>query len=592
MYVHSADVDTAVADLLAGAVLDGRYRVGTPLARGGMSVVYAALDLRLDREVAVKVMAPALARDPVFVERFGREARAAARLSHPGAVAVFDQGTDAGRVFLVMELIRGRTLRDLIAERGPLPADEATSLLEPVLAALAAAHRAGLVHRDVKPENVLISDDGAVKVADFGLARAFAATSVTTQAGVVFGTAAYVAPEQVAPGRADPRADVYSAGIVLYELLTGAPPYIGDSAVAVAYRHVHDDVPPPSRAVPSVPPALDALVLRATRRDPAARPADAGGFLAELETVRADLGLRRVPPAVRRAPGGAGSLTPALWPAGPAVGVWAAGPPAVATDGPTVPVGPGAGTMALTPAPASRRAPLHPGRDEQRAHRRRFWVGLLAVLMLGVAAAGAGWWYGSGRFVQVPPLGGLTQRQAIDQAAAANLKVRFGRTAYSDDVPTGRVVGTEPGAGDRVGRDTVVLVVTSRGPVPVPVPDVVGRSREDAIRALTDAGLTARTIQQFSDTVPAGSVVRQSGRGRSLARGSTVTLVISRGPDVVAVPRVVNRGLADATGRLEAAGLAVKARPFLGGLFKRVIRQSPAAGRQVPRGATVTLDYL
>src|SRR5829696_8318531 len=264
-----------------------------------MSTVYGGTDLRLDRPVAVKVMAPALTHDPAFTDRFVREARTAARLSHPHAVAVFDQGaqdTPAGRVvFLVMELVPGSTLRDVLRERGRLRPDEATSVLEPVLAALAAAHRAGLVHRDVKPENVLLSTDGTVKVVDFGLARAVAAPSSSTQAGVVLGTVAYVSPEQVRSGAADARADVYSAGILLYELLTGVPPYSGDSAIAVAYRHVHDDVPPPSQLAADVPPALDELVLWATRREPGARPADAGAFLAELAMARADAGLRPVP---------------------------------------------------------------------------------------------------------------------------------------------------------------------------------------------------------------------------------------------------------------------------------------------------------
>jgi eukaryotic-like serine/threonine-protein kinase len=614
-------VETAVADPLTGAVLDRRYRVGTLIARGGMSAVYEGVDLRLDRPVAIKVMAPGLARDPTFAERFTREARAAARLSHPNVVAVFDQGVDGEHVFLVMELVRGRTLRDLLAERGRLAPEAATSLLEPMLGALAAAHRAGLVHRDVKPENVLLSDDGAVKVADFGLARAVAGVSATTQAGVVFGTVAYVSPEQVAYGRADPRSDVYAAGIVLYELLTGSPPYRGDAAIAVAYRHVHDDVPPPSRVVPSIPRALDGLVRRATSRNPDARPADAGVFLAELSEVCANLGLPRVPVPPREGWARAGrppqGLPQALavrrrtvptTPSGLAVisggpggrrattALPAALPAAIPPRGPAR--RPGRGHRVPAPAPPSYPAPAPPSYpapppyDEQRGHRRRLVGGLVLVLLLGVMAATAGWWYGSGRFVEVPPLAGLTQRQALDQASAAHLRVRFGPAAYSDDAPAGTVARTDPGAGDRVRREATIVVVMSRGPAPVLVPEVVGRSRDDAQRALAAAGLRSRVTEEFSTDVPSGAVIRQSPRGTAVPRGSTVTLVVSRGPDLVEVPRVVNMRLADAVRTVTDRGFTVQTHGFLGGLLKRVFRQSPGGGQQAPRGATVTLDYV
>jgi serine/threonine-protein kinase len=260
-------VETAT-DPLVGRLLDGRYRLDKPLARGGMATVYTATDTRLDRVVAVKVMRPALAEDPDFVARFAREARAAARLSSPEVVAVHDQGTDpsTGTAYLVMEYVAGRTLRDVIRDTGPLSPTRALGYLEPVLRALAAAHAAGLVHRDVKPENVLLGDDGRVKVADFGLARAIETSNLTATTGLLIGTVAYLAPEQVEHGTADPRTDVYAAGILLWEMLTGTPPYAGDSPMSVAYRHVHDDVPSPSEVVQGIPPAVDALAVRATRR--------------------------------------------------------------------------------------------------------------------------------------------------------------------------------------------------------------------------------------------------------------------------------------------------------------------------------------
>src|SRR5881227_3159319 len=272
-------------------MLDGRYAVEARLAHGGMSTVYIATDVRLGRRVAVKVMQPALAEDPDFVERFNREARAAARLSHPDVVAVYDQGRDGGHVFLVMEYVPGSTLRDVIREKGRLSAGEAVAVMDHVLAALGAAHAAGLVHRDVKPENVLVTPDGRVKVTDFGLARAAAGATVTAATGPIIGTAAYLAPEQVRDGTSDARSDVYAAGVMLFELLTGRQPFSGDSAVSVAYRHVNEDVPEPSSVVSGIPAELDALVLAATARDPFERPSDARALHVSLMAVRDRLGL-------------------------------------------------------------------------------------------------------------------------------------------------------------------------------------------------------------------------------------------------------------------------------------------------------------
>src|SRR3954447_22927957 len=299
----------------AGTVLEGRYRVDGMLARGGMSVVYRGCDLRLERPVAIKVLDRDLAADPAFVRRFEREARAAARLAHPGVVAVHDQGRDPdGTVFLVLELVEGGTLRDVLRDQGRLRPAAALTVAEQVVTALQVAHDRGLVHRDVKPENVLVGTDGVVKVADFGLVAAAWETDAADpndpegSGEMVLGTVAYLAPEQVTDGRADARSDLYAAGIVLFELLTGVPPHGGDAAVAVARRHVHHDVPSPSSVVGGIPRALDRLVLAATDRDPDARLADAGAFLAAVRGVRMDTDLPYypVPPPPRRA-GTAGS---------------------------------------------------------------------------------------------------------------------------------------------------------------------------------------------------------------------------------------------------------------------------------------------
>ena len=278
------------SDPLVGAVLDGRYRVDTLIATGGMSGVYRGLDLRLDRPVACKIMDSRYAGDIQFLTRFQREARAVAKLKHPGLVAVYDQGIDAAHPFLVMELVEGGTLRELLAERGPMPPHAVAAVLRPVLGGLAAAHRAGLVHRDVKPENVLISDDGEVKIADFGLVRAIAEAKITSTS-VILGTAAYLSPEQVSTGDAGPTSDIYSIGVLTYELLTGVTPFRGDTALTVAYQRMDHDVPAPSTVIGGVPKEFDELLSRATARNPAERYTDAADMATELEAIVDELGL-------------------------------------------------------------------------------------------------------------------------------------------------------------------------------------------------------------------------------------------------------------------------------------------------------------
>lgn len=281
------------SDPLVGTMLDGRYRVDTPIATGGMSTVYRGLDVRLDRPVALKVMDSRYSGDSHFLTRFGREAKAVARLKDPGLVAVYDQGGGGNAQeppFLVMELIEGGTLRELLAERGPMPPHAVAAVLEPVLGGLAVAHRAGLVHRDIKPENVLISDDGEVKIADFGLVRAVAEAKITSTS-VILGTAAYLSPEQVSTGDADPRSDVYAVGILTYELLTGFTPFTGDSALTVAYQRMDNDVPAPSTVIAGVPTQFDQFVRRATARDAAHRFTDADDMRAELHEIVDDLDL-------------------------------------------------------------------------------------------------------------------------------------------------------------------------------------------------------------------------------------------------------------------------------------------------------------
>ena len=565
-----------------GRLLDGRYRIHTRIARGGMASVYEATDIRLDRPVAVKVMHPGMGDDDEFAARFVREARAAARLSHPNVVAVYDQGDDDGTVYLAMEHVPGHTLRDLIRKESPMPPARALALLEPVLSALAAAHRAGLIHRDVKPENVLIADDGRIKVADFGLARAFDAnTTHTATGGLLIGTVSYLAPELIVNGKADPRSDVYAAGVLLYEMLTGRKPHEGASPIQVAYKHVHEDIAAPSMVVPGLPPYVDALVARATARDRELRPADARVLLHQVRRVRAALDhgvaddpeltadLRPVVPArheddidyVRDEPAEAGPtiLSPAQ--------VAAAG----RTDDTSV-IGARArsgSTLAPSPVPRPRRP-------------RRGPALLVLVLLLAVAAGVGGWWFGAGRYVTTPGVINLSASAAEAKVNAAGLAFRVDGRAYSETVPVGSVVSTDPSGGENAVRDGTVTAVLSRGPERHEVPPLRGMSVDAAQAALQQATLAfGDATYRFSEKVARGAVLAADPEpGTLLRRGVAVDLVVSRGPRPVKVPDLVGEDAEAATGTLEKAGFEVKASEENSDSVPdgRVISQTPDTG--------------
>jgi serine/threonine-protein kinase len=585
-----------------------------------MSTVYTANDERLDRLVAVKVMSPALSADPAFTDRFIREARAAARLTHVNAVAVFDQGEDAGPngrqlVFLVMELITGSTLREILRERGRLSPAEALSILEPVLSALAAAHRAGLVHRDIKPENILIADDGAVKVADFGLARAIESDgSHATATGVMMGTVAYCPPEQISRGRTDARSDVYATGIVLYELLTGTPPYVGESAVNVAFQHVHNRVPAPSTKVRGIDPRLDELVLRATDSDPAGRPIDAGAFLAEMNDVRTDLDLPVVivtgtatAPVKTRANGtrreaaatGAQNL--------------AANP---SDDHPTGPVARTGGlrmavqhTLAVNsrepeyddegpPPPVVIPPPKQRKPRRERSHRRRRSLVLfLIVLLIGLAVGYGSWWYASGRFGKIPSLGGQSQSSGAAMLKRAGFEVASPtQTQFSDTVAKDLIISTVPAAGSRLPHKHKVTLIVSKGKEMVTIPTVTVGSTPDEARGLLGTvpiTVNAVTTSQPSDTVPAGKVLGTTpAGGTSVAHGTQVKLIVSSGPPVLAVPDETGKTQQAATDDLKAAGFAVKVNTDYSPVVPSgtLISQNPGPGASLAKFQTVTID--
>ncbi|GDY30364.1 Stk1 family PASTA domain-containing Ser/Thr kinase [Gandjariella thermophila] len=563
---------------LIGRRLEQRYRVDELLARGGMSTVYRGMDTRLDRPVAIKVMDPRFSADRAFVDRFVREARAAARLQHPAVVDVYDQGVDSSsgedHMFLVMELLDGGTLRDLLTEcGGALPVPIALSVLERVLSALAAAHRAGLVHRDIKPENVLVGRGGEVKVADFGLVRAVASAG-TTSNSMILGTVAYLAPEQVATGASDARSDVYAAGIVLYEMLTGAPPFTADTPISVAYQHVNSDVPAPSSVNPWLPAELDELVRRATARDPSARLADAEAFLAELGRVREALGVEAVPvPAPGREP-----ATVRLAPLGDA------------------PEGGPRGTRALarselvgldTREPAPRPVDGYPG--ERRRGRRTVRLWTVVVLALAGVLATTAWWLGSTRWTTVPPVAGMDQTAAERALQNAQLTPHLTRQA-DNHVPAGRVIATRPDQGTRARRGTEVQVLVSSGRpvVPAVAPGVTAEEAEQAIRA---AGLQPRrddTANAYDDTVPRGRVVRLNPpSGTSLDVGATVTVVLSRGRAPRPVPDVTGMPHDQAFQVLRNAGL----QPYdKGATFSAQFDAGQVVSTDPPAGTTLTGD--
>ncbi|GHH94739.1 Stk1 family PASTA domain-containing Ser/Thr kinase [Streptomyces capillispiralis] len=571
-------MDTTLQDPLVGQVLDGRYRVEARIAVGGMATVYRAVDTRLDRVLALKVMHPSLAADASFVERFIREAKSVARLAHPNVVQVFDQGTDGAYVYLAMEYIAGCTLRDVLRERGALQPRAALDILEPVLAALGAAHRAGFVHRDMKPENVLIGDDGRVKVADFGLVRAV--DTVTNTTGTVLGTVSYLAPEQIESGTADPRVDVYACGILLYEMLTGEKPHDGDSPAIVLYKHLHDDVPAPSAAVPGLAYELDELVASATARHPEVRPHDAVALLAQVRAGRGRLGaeqLDAVPPQALSAEHDNAEDRTSVIPRG----LTMPRPLPVDEDD-------GAGFPHHTSRLQS--PPLPPRR---RTALRRGPTAVVVAVLLVLGLGGGVWYINSGQFIKVPPLLAKTEDEARDRLADAGLDVGPVKEAYSDTVERGTVISTDPAPGARIrGNDSVSLTL-SRGPRTVRVPDLDGYPLDNARSLLEDEGLEPGMVtREFSGTVPRGSVIStEPGKGTKVRAGSAVALTVSKGRPV-SVPEVSGDDVEDARAELREAGLKVKVateRVHSEHDAGRVARQSPGAGRQAAEGDTVTL---
>lgn len=702
-----------VSDSLVGTLVDNRYRVQSRLARGGMSTVYLATDQRLERDVALKVLHPHLVNDDNFLDRLGREAKAAAKLSHPHVVGVLDQGSDGPTAYLVMEYIKGHTLRDVIREKGALSPRLALALIDPVVEGLGSAHAAGLIHRDIKPENVLIADDGRIKLGDFGLARA---VTTSTSTGALIGTVAYLSPELVLGRTADARSDIYSVGIMLYEMITGKQPFDGEVPIQVAYQHVNSSVEAPSANVPGLAAEVDELVQWCTARDPEQRPVDGNALLSELRHIRTNLTdaeLDLQPPAaiaaVAHSP--AGLRPPAHLPVGsppPAhqdqTEVLSAGqhpteiisrqnhPTTVLSSSPRHPGQFGAlaapaepeaafgdaGDDPDTASPMSKRAQRKLDRDAARAQtkaastpvrslregnpRRRGLLWIIILVIAALLATGAGWFFGMGpgspgtiprvanktvaeaqqllgnagfqsttkdvfdddiraglvvgtepeagreirkfqpvslfvskgpQLFPLPGMSGKSLDEAKNELNGAEMALGTVTETFSETDPAGTVLAQDPAAGTPARRGTPVSLTVSKGPEPIPVPDVRGQEQGAAVKAIEAAGLKAVISPQTVNDkkVPKGAVVAQDPSSGALTRGEAVTLTVSKGPKLVDVPSYIGKQANDARKALEKLGFEVRVNNILGGFFGTVRDQDPV-NTQVPEGSVVTLTVV
>ena len=631
------------ADPFIGQVLEGRYQVNELIARGGMATVYRATDLRLNRIVALKILAGTLANDPNFVERFIHEARATAALMHPNVVAVHDQGLALGFPFLVMEYVPGRTIREVLSVHGPFTSAHALEIMKSVLAGLAAAHDAGFVHRDIKPENVLITNDGLIKVTDFGLARVITDQPASTTTGaVLLGTMAYLSPEQVSQQPIDQRSDVYSAGILLYEMVTGRVPFTGNTPLDVAFKHVNEDVPAPSILQPDVPPAVDHLVLAATSRNVNDRLPTARAF--HEGVIRA---LNAVPQAE--------ALTTAL----PIKDTMVL--PSVPAQKNESPVG--EQKVNSTNEPKLKVIDsVKPDRESYFARKRKSLIGISIGIITVILGAGA-WYLFSGTYQPVPAVVGQTvdqatvsfselgltfepieefseeipagviistqpevgararvgnpvklfiskgpERYVIPQDIAGksagevekilkdlNLVISGTEEIYSEDIEIGKVASTNPAPGASLKRDTPVIIQISKGPEPIDLPNIVGALLTDVAPLMLTLDLTIEVSEEVYDEVaPVGTILSTDpAAGTKVAKGSVIKVKVSQGPPLVSVPNVVGKSVTEATKILENAGFVVaKVNKLPAAPLQIVYSQNPPANSNVAKGSLITIEIV
>ena len=624
---------------LSGELIDGRYQLISQIAQGGMASIYSAIDTRLDRKVAVKIMHPHLAQDEAFVNRFIREAKAAAALSHPNAVSVQDQGWNTNgvpAVFIVMEMVEGHTLREYLDESGKFGVAQTLQYLTAILGALAAAHKLGIIHRDIKPENILVSNDGRIKVADFGLAHgALIGSTLTAESSVVLGSVSYLSPEQVQRGISDSRSDVYSTGILAYEFLVGEKPFSGDSPIQIAYMHVNNRVPRVSSHRSDIPKELDDLIYSATSTNPDERPRDAGVFLSAIQDIarsldpkRNQLSLeldipmqkisekpsrtkkkakpepvrevtqekpiremtagtkRRISKRVRRNRIIAAMLAVAL-----GIGGW------------YVLVGPGSRIVVPSVVGASveeASAVLAPLGLRSEVIENRFDEDIAAGKILESNPSGgdkidAGGSVklviskGQERYV-IPVLTGLTPEAALKLLTNQPLKSAGIVEEFNTTIPKGLVISTNPSNGQKVKRDTPVTIFVSKGVEQIALATYVGQSADQAQNELTEAGFNVESSFAYSETAAAGTVVSQVPSGVvTAAKGSTITLVVSKGSKFVFIPNIYSIETTKAMATLKDLGLKVKVRSIGKKTIKYVTNVSPKVGAKVLRGTVVTI---
>jgi eukaryotic-like serine/threonine-protein kinase len=548
-------------DTLINMLFDGRYRIVRKLGSGGMADVYLAEDEELGRRIAIKILNDRHANDEQFVERFRREAKNAAGLSHPNIVAIYDRGEAEGTYYIAMEYLDGRNLKELVVARGPLPIPDAIDATRQVLAALRFAHRKGVVHRDIKPHNVMADADGRLKVTDFGIARA--GVSQMTEAGSIIGTAQYLSPEQARGAPVDQRSDLYSIGVVLYEMLTGKTPFSGESPVEIAMKHLSDPPRPPSLARPDISPDLDMVVLRALAKNPDDRFQTAEEMDAELEGVSQGLGVT-----------------------------------AETAD---------AATMVLSGADAAQTSIIPPRRPPTAARpsyryaeppprRRPFWPWLLALLL--VVLAGVAGWYAFGQIqdslsssstASVPYVVGQREDLAVQNILEQGLEPNVHREPH-ETVKVGEVYDQSPDGGVRVDRGGVVDLWISTGPPRVEVPNVKGKSRDDAIAALVEAKLKPKVREVFNKAEPNTVIAQAPAGGEMVTQGTVVQINVSKGLQPLTVPSVIGQQYDNAAGQLQGRGFAVARRDVDSSQPKdTVIDQQPKGGSELARGGTVIL---
>ena len=578
-------------DPLIGRLIDQRYRVTRRLARGGMATVYVAQDERLERPVALKVMHPHLAESDAFVERFHREARAAARIVHPGVVSVFDQGVVSGQGFLVMELIDGTNLRALLNAQGAFTIPQALRYTTDILEALRAAHRMGVIHRDIKPENILVPTDGPAKVADFGLARAVSEGS-TSATGNMLGTVAYIAPEIALTTEANARSDLYSVGIMLCEMLTGAVPWADESPLQIASHHVSEDVPSPSATLPWIPREIDDLIAALTARNPANRCADASDALdlvaRAAASIPSDIANRRA--EVAHEDSRSGSETTALNTEVMPTQLTQAMPAPAITTATALPAATAVTTVHTSTSTETPSAGELPAKMSTRA----ILLAVIAFLLIVAASFGGSWWwteYGPGSYLTMPTTTGRDLADVQADLGAIGLASSV-EEEFSDDVQSGIVTHSDPDGGSSVHKSTNVQLYVSKGIDMKDVPNVVGKGQDEASRTLADAGLALGAVTDaYSEEVPPGQVISQSvAAGTSLAHDSTVDVVLSKGREPRTVPTLTGKGASAAKSSIEALGLVASPTEAYSDTVPegQVISQQTREGSTVYRGDSVS----